>query len=86
MQIFVHLCVFIDVCVSLSICLCVFLCALQAPKNVCVVEREEAEERCKSETASKQPAVATVSVSLPTSLPLLPFFPPLLFIPVLKQT
>lgn len=63
-----------------------FLCALQAAKNVCVEEKEEAEERCKSETASKQPAVATASVSLPASPPLLPCLPPSLFIPALKQT
>lgn len=86
MQIFVCLCVFIRVCAFLSLCLCVFLCALQAAKNVCVEEKEEAGERCKSETASKQPAVVTASVSLPASFPLLPCLPPLLSTPALKQT
>lgn len=61
----VFVCVYIYVC--LSACVYDFPCALQAAKNVCVEEKEEAEERCKSETASKQPAVATASVSLPAS-------------------
>lgn len=67
-----YLCVCVFVCENLSVCvfLCVyvFLCALQAVKNVCVEEREEAEKRWKSETASKQPAVATTTVSLPAFL------------------
>lgn len=85
MQIFVCLCMFICVCAFLPLCLCVFLCALQAAKDVCVEEKEEGEKRCKSETASKQPAVATASVSLPASLPLLPCLPPLLFLPALNK-
>lgn len=59
--------IFVCVYMCTSHCLCVFLCVLQAVNNVCVGEKEEAEERCKSETASKQPAVASVSVSLPAS-------------------
>lgn len=52
-----------------------------------VLRREKKKQRRgKSETASKQPAVATASVSLPASLPLLPCLPSLLFTPALKQT
>lgn len=63
-------CVFVceNLCVCVFLCVYVFLCALQAVKNVCVEEREEAEKRWKSETASKQPAVATTTVSLPAFL------------------
>lgn len=70
-------------CLSARVC---FLVCFRQRKKFCAEEKEEAEERCKSETASKQPAVATASVNLPASLPLLPCLPPLLFIPALKQT
>lgn len=66
---YIYVCVFVCAHAFLSVCWSV--CVSLAAKNVCVEETEEAEKRYKSETASKQPAVATVSVSVPSpaSLP-----------------
>lgn len=69
-----YFCKYLSVCVclsvSLSFCLC-FLCALQALRTVCVLRRVKKQRRWKSDTVSKQPAVATTCVSFPVSLLLL---------------